>query len=110
MAAIEWTMIAKERRDRIVAILGQMIQRRMAVKSLREAAADEWNLPEPEIQWTSHAREDPGGPHGSTRCRVRSPVNDAASGASSGIDPTAVRIVGLGDGSGMVKTAGAGHR
>ena len=61
VAAIEWTMIAKERRDRIVAILGAMIQRRMAVKSLKEAAADEWNLPEPEIEWTSHAREIHGG-------------------------------------------------
>ena len=110
VAAIEWTMIAKERRDRIVAILAQMTQRRMTVTSLEEAAADEWNLPEPGIGRACIARENQREPHGSTHCRVRSPVNDAASGASSGIDPTAVRIVGLGDGSGMVKTAGAGHR
>ncbi len=56
VAAIEWTMIARERRDRIVAIIEEMIQRRMAVKSLKEAAADEWNLPEPEVEWTCHVR------------------------------------------------------
>jgi hypothetical protein len=95
VAAIEWTMIAKERRDRIVAILGQMIQRRMAGKSLKEAAADEWNLPEPEIEWTSHAREDSRGPHGSTRCRVRSSVNDAAGRTTPGVDSAAVRVVRL---------------
>jgi len=110
VAAIEWTMLAKERRDRIVAILGAMIQRRMAVKSLKEAAADEWNLPESEIEWTSHAREDPRGPHRSTRCRVRSAVNDAAGGTTPGVDSAPVRVVRLGDESGMVKTAGAGHR
>lgn len=56
MAAIEWTMIAKERRDRIVAILGEMIQRRMAVKSLKEAAADEWSLRKPGIERTFYTR------------------------------------------------------
>jgi hypothetical protein len=54
VAALEWTMIAGERRDRIVAILGELIQRRMAVKCVREAAADERNLPE--IEWTCNAR------------------------------------------------------
>lgn len=110
VAAIEWTMIARERRDRIVAILAQMTQRRMAVTSLEEAAADEWNLPEPEIGWACLARENQREPHGSTCCRVCSPVNDAAGRTPPGIDPVAVRVVELGDGSGMVKTAGAGHR
>ena len=110
VAAIEWTMLAKERRDRIVAILGAMIQRRMAVMSLKEAAADEWNLPESEIEGTGYTREDPRGPHRSTRYRVRSPVNDAAGRTTPGVDSVAVRAVRLGDESGMVKTAGAGHR
>lgn len=56
MAAIEWTMIAEDRRNRIVTILGEMIRRRMAVRGLREAAAYEWNLPKPETEWTPQAR------------------------------------------------------
>lgn len=55
MAAMEWTMIAEDRRDRIVAILGEMIQRRMAVISLGEAAAYEGDLPEQEAEWTCQA-------------------------------------------------------
>ena len=55
MAAIEWTKIAEDRRNRIVAILGEMIRRRMAMRSQREAAY-EWNLPEPEAEWTRQAR------------------------------------------------------
>jgi len=55
VAALEWTMIAEDRRNRIVPILGEMIRRRMAVISLREAAAYEWNLPKPESEWTRQA-------------------------------------------------------
>jgi len=55
VAAIEWTKIAEDRRNRIVAILGEMIRRRMAMRSQREAAY-EWNLPEPEAEWTRQAR------------------------------------------------------
>jgi hypothetical protein len=55
VAAIEWTMIAEDRRNRIVAILGELIQRRMAVRSLREAAAYEGDLPEPEAECTCQA-------------------------------------------------------
>jgi hypothetical protein len=55
MAAMEWTMIAEDRRNRIVTILGEMIRRRIAVRSLREAAAYEWNLSKPESEWTRQA-------------------------------------------------------
>jgi hypothetical protein len=55
VAAMEWTMIAEDRRNRIVAILGEMIQRQMAVRSLGEAAAYEGDLPEPEGEWTCQA-------------------------------------------------------
>lgn len=54
VAAIEWTMIAEDRRNRIVVILGEMIQRRMGVRSLGEAA-DEGDLPEPEAERTCQA-------------------------------------------------------
>ncbi len=55
MAAMEWTMIAEERRDRIVTILGEMIRRRIAVRGLREAAAYERNLSKPETEWDHQA-------------------------------------------------------
>lgn len=106
---LEWTMIVRERRDRIVTILAQMIQRRMMVSNLEEAA-DEWNLPEPEIGRACLTRENQRESYRSACCGVCPPVNDAAGRTPRGIDQVAVRIVEPGDGPGMVKTTCAGHR
>ncbi len=105
MIVLKWETVPKEQQDRIVTMLGQMIQRRMEADRVREADTDDSSTSGSGIDRLSQEWENTEQALRPTCSGIHSAIINTASRAAPGVNKTPVRVRKSGNRIGLAEAA-----